>query len=133
LKFPAGLQREEKQMVQPGDLVLVYMEGKPAFFARIEDISPDLKPEWYQVKLLVLQIPLLVITWILRRTYIDGDEFTMGGRPVKVVKVISPEEVNEAVEARLQDSTETPEPPGEAIEPAKKGKVVSLMDRRKKD
>ena len=66
-------------MIQPGDLVLVYMDGNPAFFARVEDITPDYKPQWYQVKLLVLQIPLMVITWILRRAYIDGDEFTMGG------------------------------------------------------
>lgn len=65
-------------MVQPGDLVLVHMDNKPAFFARVEDITSDYKPQWYQVKLLVLQIPLMVITWILRRAYIDGDEFTMG-------------------------------------------------------
>ena len=90
-------------MVQPGDLVLVYMEGNPAFFARVEIITPDFKPEWYQVKLLVLQIPLVVATWILRSAYIDGDEFTMGGRPVRVVKVISPEEVEEAVESKSRN------------------------------
>jgi len=120
-------------MVQPGDLVLVYMEGNPAFFARVEDISPDFKPEWYQVKLLVLQIPLMVITWILRSAYIDGDEFTMGGRPVKVVKVISPEEVEEAVESKSREVTATPEPTRKTAPPPGKGKVVSLMDRRKKD
>lgn len=122
-------------MVEPGDLVLVYMEGNPAFFARIELIRQDLKPGWYQVKLLILQIPLVVATWILRRAYIDGDEFTMGGRPVRVVKVVSPEEVEEAVESKSRESTEVPEP-----EPARdssssrgSGKVVSLADRRKKD
>jgi hypothetical protein len=120
-------------MVQPGDLVLVYMEGNPAFFARVEDISPDFKPEWYQVKLLVLQVPLMVITWILRSAYIDGDEFTMGGRPVRVVKVISPEEVEDAVESKSKESTATPEPTGEAGPPPVKGKVLSLVDRRKKD
>ena len=120
-------------MVQPGDLVLVYMEGNPAFFARVEDISPDFKPDWYQVKLLVLQIPLMVITWILRSAYIDGDEFTMGGRPVKVVKVISPEEVGEAVESKSKESTAAAEPSRQATEPSGKGKVLSLVDRRKKD
>ena len=120
-------------MVEPGDLVLVYMEGNPAFFARVEDITPDFKPQWYQIKLLVLQIPLMVITWILRRSYIEGDEFTMGGRPVKVVKVVSPEEVAEAVESKSQEPAATSEPAGEVPEPPKKGKVVSLADRRKKD
>jgi hypothetical protein len=120
-------------MVQPGDLVLVYMEGNPAFFARIEMIRPDLKPEWYQVKLLVLQIPLVVATWILRRAYIDGDEFTMGGRPVRVVKVISPEEVEEAVESKWQEPGAASKPARVVSESKGKGKVVSLADRRKKD
>lgn len=120
-------------MVQPGDLVLVYMEGNPAFFARVEAITPDMKPEWYQAKLLVLQIPLMVITWILRRAYIDGDEFTMGGRPVRVVKVVSPEEVEQAVESKSQESAKTLQPARETTEPSGKGKVVSLADRRKKD
>jgi hypothetical protein len=120
-------------MVQPGDLVLVYMEDNPAFFARVEDISADFKPEWYQVRLLVLQVPLMVITWILRSAYIDGDEFTMGGRPVRVVKVISPEEVEDAVDSKSQESTATAEPTRQATGPSGKGKVVSLMDRLKKD
>jgi hypothetical protein len=120
-------------MVQPGDLVLVYMEGKPAFFARIEMIRPDLKPEWYQVKLLILQIPLVVATWILRRAYIDGDEFTMGGRPVRVVKVVSPEEVEEAVESKSKELSNFPELTHETPAPKGKAKVLSFADRRKKD
>jgi len=120
-------------MVQSGDLVLVYMEGNPAFFARVEMIRPDLKPEWYQVKLLILQIPLVVATWILRRAYIDGDEFTMGGRPVRVVKVISPEEVEEAVESKSKELTEVPKPARDTTASKGRGKVVSLADRRKKD
>jgi hypothetical protein len=120
-------------MVQPGDLVLVYMEGNPAFFARVEMIRPDLKPEWYQVKLLILQIPLVVATWILRRAYIDGDEFTMGGRPVRVVKVISPEEVEDAVESKSKELSEGPEPARDKAPSKERGKVVSLADRRKKD
>jgi hypothetical protein len=120
-------------MVVEGDVVLVNVEGKPAFFARVEAITPDFKPEWYQVRLLVLQIPLMVITWILRRAYIDGIEFTMGGRPVQVAKVVAPEE--ETLEENVEGLTEEspPEPANETPEPPGKGKVVSLMDRRKKD
>jgi hypothetical protein len=126
-------------MVQPGDLVLVYIEGNPAFFARVEMIRPDLKPQWYQVKLLILQVPLVVATWILRRAYIDGDEFTMGGRPVRMVKVVSPEEIEEAVESKsekitaIQEPTATPEASSEATKSKRRGKVVSLADRRKRD
>ena len=126
-------------MVQPGDLVLVYVEGNPAFFARVELIRPDLKPHWYQVKLLILQMPLVVATWILRRAYIDGDEFTMGGRPVRMVKVVSPEEIEETVESSsggptaIQEPATPLEPTGEATRSKGRGKVVSLADRRKRD
>ena len=45
-------------MATIGDVVLIYCEEKPAFFARIEDITADQKRDWYQVRLLVLHIPL---------------------------------------------------------------------------
>jgi hypothetical protein len=118
-------------MTQEGDLVLVYMEDKPAFFARIEAIMPDPKPNWFQVKMLVLQLPLLVITWILREPYINGEEFTMGGQPVRMVRVVSPEEEQggSVLEETAVEHGVAPVEPGES----KKGKVVSLADRRKKD
>jgi len=88
-----------------GDLVLVYMEDKPAFFARVEAIEPDVKPEWFQVKLLVLQVPLLVVTWILRVPYINGETFTMGGTPLRMEKVVVPEEPAEAeAEAEAEEA-----------------------------
>ena len=119
-----------------GDLVLVYMGNSPAFFARIEAIMPDVKPEWYQVKLLVLQVPLLVITWILRRPYIDGEIFTMGGKTMRLERVVSPEEEKTPAEepaavpsgkAEAGSENDGPKPA-----PAR-GKVVSLLDRRKKN
>ena len=125
-------------MTLEGDLVLVYIRGKPAFFARIEQIGEDVKPGWFQVKLLVLQIPLVVVTWILREAYINGEEFTMGGHPVTLARVVCPEH-------ELQDALDLPEtssdaamedkedPAGEPGKPAKSGeKVLSLVGRRKK-
>ncbi len=41
-------------MATINDLVLVHIENKPAFFARINEINPDVKKSWYQVELLVL-------------------------------------------------------------------------------
>ncbi len=79
-------------MTKVGDVVLVYMDNNPAFFARVEEISADVKPGWFHVKLLVLQVPLLTVTWILREAYYNGQEFTMGGRPMRIEKVIAPAE-----------------------------------------
>ena len=119
-------------MTMEGDLVLVTMDNEPTFFARIEEISGDLKPEWFQVKLLVLQVPLMVTTWILREPYINGEEFTMGGRPIRLTRVVAPEPP-----AELEEKSE---PAALPKEPAKKSgaaaeggsKVLSLTDRLKK-
>jgi hypothetical protein len=59
-------------MAVENDLVLIYFEEKPLAFARIESILPDSKKNWYHVKLLLLQIPLQVVTWILKDVYISG-------------------------------------------------------------
>ena len=117
---------------------MVYVEGKPTFFARIESISQDVKRDWYQVKMLVLQVPLMVITWILREPYINGEEFTMGGRPIKVVRVEAPEESEQEREQELEAIPEGEKPsPMEKGEPSsslpEKGKILSFKDRRKKD
>jgi hypothetical protein len=108
------------------DLVLVYIDDKTAFYARIEDISPDVKPGWWQVKLLVLTHPCQIYTWILEESQINGAPFTMGGTPVKLEKVISPL-VREENEAKSQTEKNAEE--------AKKGgcKVVAFPDRKKGD
>ena len=79
-------------MATVNDLVLIYFEDKPLSFARIEEILPDAKPNWYHVKLLLLQIPPQVVTWILRDVYIDGAEFTMNEKRMRLDKVVVPEE-----------------------------------------
>ena len=129
-------------MTLEGDLVLVYIRGKPAFFARIEQISEDVKPGWFQVKLLVLQIPLVVVTWILREAYINGEEFTMGGHPVTLTRVVCPEHEEQGAADFPETSSDAADgnadqaggmPPRDPAKPAKGGeKVLSLVGRRKK-
>jgi len=129
-------------MTLEGDLVLIYIRGKPAFFARIEQISEDVKPGWFQVKLLVLQIPLVVVTWILREAYINGEEFTMGGHPVTLARVVCPEHEEQEAPDLPQTSSDAAdgnadqaggESAGDSGKPAKSGeKVLSLVGRRKK-
>jgi hypothetical protein len=70
-----------------GDLVLVHYRDKPAFYARIEAIDPDIRRDWYQVTLLILTVPSQTVTWILREEYINGGTFTMGGEPIRLEKV----------------------------------------------
>lgn len=114
-------------MAQEGDLILVHVEDNPAFFARIECISADAKPEWYQVNLLVLQVPLVEITWILRQEYINGASFTMGGKRVLLELVVAPRE-EPAPEQDHESEEDRTKQPGEKEE--EKGKVISLFDKK---
>lgn len=109
------------------DLVLVHIDNKPGFYARIEDISPDVKPGWWQVKLLVLAFPLQVFNWTLDESQINGEPYTMGGTPVRMEKVVSPVEAG----GKSADKVPAKETAGNA---RKEGtKVVSLSERKKKD
>ena len=107
-------------MAKENDVVLIYLENQPISFARIEDISPDVKKDWYHVKILMLQLPLQVATWILRDIYIDGQEFTMGGDRMRLEPVVCPK---------------APDPSEDKPKKLKKsndGKVISLLDLKKK-
>jgi hypothetical protein len=118
---PQGSGRSD--MTGEKDLVLIYFEDKPLAFARIEGIEPDHKPNWYHVRLLLLQTPVQVVTWILRDAYIDGGEFTMNGKRMRLEKVQVPEEAA------------APEAPPELKAPARDpagAKVISLADLKKK-
>ena len=76
-------------MTKENDIVLIYLEDSPLIFARIEDISPDVKANWYIVKLLLLNVPVQEITWILRDAYIEGAEFTMDGKKCEWKKLLT--------------------------------------------
>lgn len=107
-------------MAVENDLVLIHFEDNPLMFARIEAITPDVKPDWYHVRLLMLQIPTQLVTWILRDIYIDGQEFTMNGKRMRLEKVEPP--VEESIPAP-QD------PPAEP--PSGGANVISLADLKK--
>lgn len=74
-------------MATINDLVLVHLDRKPAFYARIDDITPDAKRGWYQVALLALTLPPQTLVWILEETHLQGEEYTMGGRPVQLTVI----------------------------------------------
>lgn len=112
-------------MATVNDLVLVHIDNKPSFFARIEDIEPDVKPGWWKVTFLVLGLPLQLNTWILDTSQVEGAPFTMGGTPVRLEKITAP-----ARPAPPEVETE-PGPEKEPPHSGGGGKVVSLAERRK--
>jgi hypothetical protein len=114
-------------MAAINDIVLVHVDNKPGFYARIEDIEPDVKPGWWQVRLLVLTFPLQVFTWILDEFQLEYAPFTMGGTPIQLEPVVSPLE-----EERQQQEQQDLEERKRIRQEGGSSKVVSLADRRKK-
>jgi len=114
-------------MAAINDIVLVHVDNKPGFYARIEDISPDVKPGWWQVRLLVLTFPLQVFTWTLDEFQLEFAPFTMGGTPIRLEPVVSPVE-----EERQQQGQQELEERKRLRQEGVGSKVVSLADRRKK-
>lgn len=114
-------------MATINDLVLVHVDNRPGFFARIEDISPDIKPRWWQVSLLVLTVPIQVYTWILDESQIDGAPFTMGGTPMMLEKVVPPPLHTRPVDPPQDEQQKVERDPAAAPQ-----KVVFLSQRKKK-
>ncbi len=108
-------------MTTKNDVVLIYFEEKPAVFARIESIEPDIKKDWYHVTLLLLAIPMQTVTWILRDVYINGTPFTMGGKPVRIEAVPKTE---------LKKDLDQPPTPQREKTGAEPGKVIPLKKQK---
>lgn len=146
-------------MATENDIVLIYLEDSPVFFARVEAIWPDVKKNWFNIELMVLQIPVKSIVWTLKDIYIDGSEFFMGGKKMRIEVVRAPRaqaEVDEDRDAALSEAGNKPiggenqfrnrsqsnSDQGESQLPEKSpsrrediGQVVSLADfqKRKRD
>ena len=75
--------------IKKHEVVLIYVEKEPSFFARVEKIQPDLKKGWWRVTFLVLNIPLTNIHWTIDDEQLRGSDFTMGGVRVRIERVES--------------------------------------------
>ncbi len=116
-------------MATINDIVLLYLEDAPVSFARIESILPDAKKDWYHVRLLMLQIPMQVVSWILKNDYINGHEFFMNGKKMKLEKVESPIEDFPVSPPAFRNMPKTKK----TLDPGEKeqGRIISFSDFKK--
>jgi hypothetical protein len=110
-------------MTAVNDIVLIHYEDKPLVFARVEEILADHKPGWYHVRLLMLQVPVQLVTWILRDAYIEGEPFTMNGKRMRLERIQAPAPV---------EAETPPESPPRSEKKTTTAKVVNLADLKKK-
>ncbi|MBF0102550.1 MAG: hypothetical protein HQK77_16745 [Desulfobacterales bacterium] len=118
-------------MTTEQDIVLIYVEDTPVSFARIEEILPDHKPNWYHVKFLMLKLPLEIMTLILRDEYIDGTPFTINGKPFRLERIVNPETENKKNSKTSQEHSNKQQNNSLSQKTAK-GKVISFSDRLNK-
>ena len=105
------------------ELVLIHIEEQPAFYARVEKISADVKPKWWRVKFLMLTIPVKVTTWTIDDEQIRGAEFTMGGTPIRIEKVEVPEDIEP--EEKKEESVKSKK------QKTRQARVLSLNKKKK--
>lgn len=121
-------------MATINDVVLIYLEDAPVAFARIESILPDSKKDWFQIKLLMLQIPLQTVTWILKDAYINGEDFQMNGKQMRLETIHAPEETPVFSQNPGTGFSETPpskKAPSDSQE--KTDNIISFADLKKKN
>ncbi|MBT3386373.1 MAG: hypothetical protein HN417_00425 [Desulfobacula sp.] len=118
-------------MTAVNDIVLIYLEDAPVFFARVESILPDAKKNWYHIKLLMLNIPLKVVTWILKDDYINGSEFHMNGQKMKLEKVECPPE--DLPLKRIQTPSDKKIVKDKGTKKKTPSKIISFSDLKKKN
>lgn len=104
-------------LVQPPDVILVHVQEKPAFFARVEEILPDVKKGWRQMRFQVLSVPLQEMVWTLEPSQIDGEPFTMGGTPIRIERLPDPEASAAQPASAARKS------------PSRKGKVIAFPSK----
>ncbi len=121
-------------MATINDVVLIYLENSPVSFARVESIQPDHKKDWFQITLLLLQIPLQEATWILKDNYINGEEFQMNGKKMRIETVKNPKNTH-GVPSDMKSDMKTVPPQNEPSETGNKasGQIISFSDLKKKN
>lgn len=75
-----------KPETSPGDIILA---GMPSgiFYGLVDDIVPDRKKNWYQLKFKLLMLPPVELVWKLRIPQMSGELFTINGEQHFVVAV----------------------------------------------
>ncbi len=109
-----------KTAIVETDLVLIHIEEKPAFYGRVEHISPDSKRGWWRVRFLFLTFPHQLTTWIVDDDQLRGADFTMGGTPIRIEKLEIAEDTPPAESATGDE------------EPQQKARVLSMAPKKDK-
>lgn len=89
-------------MIKENDVCILYVNGLPGNFVRIESIEPDVKPGWYEVNFIELTFPLQTIKWKIDEDHLKGGNINMKGTTFNLQLV--PNQVNKkTIKEKKQD------------------------------
>ncbi|MBF0549015.1 MAG: hypothetical protein HQK60_00640 [Deltaproteobacteria bacterium] len=127
----------KKESITEGDVCLIHIDNKPATFARVEEISLDRKPGWWQVRFLLLVVPMQEVVWIIDNDQITGADFTMGGTPIRIERIPPPTPtkgmVAPAEKSPLKTGQDGAAEEAEEKRPEQDGKVLQLIRKKPSD
>ena len=81
---------EKKENAMIGDIIVVFVIEKNTFrmfYGKVFDIVPDVKKGWWIFKFKSLTPVCQDISWILRESQFNGEEFTINNVPHVIVPV----------------------------------------------
>jgi hypothetical protein len=74
-----------KQNLQRSDVILIHVRERPAFYAQVGAVTPDIKKGWYRV---TLCSPFGELQWILEDVHLFlGQTWTFQGVPHRMERI----------------------------------------------
>lgn len=81
--------QDNRLMVQIHDVALVYVENKPSYYIRIENMIADpMQPDGWKIDFSVLGAKIIKVTWLLRECWLKGDEFEFNKIPHRLEIIV---------------------------------------------
>lgn len=90
-------------MIKENDICILYIDGFPSTYVRVEIIIPDSKPDWLEVGLVELTFPLTPIIWKLQEKHLEGDIIYMQGKELSL-KPLEPIIVKKETKENLKEA-----------------------------
>lgn len=71
--------------IEEGDIVTIIVEGIEQGYGFVEEIKNNVKPDWYDVSIVLISKVKKVLVWTINETYLKENEFRINGATVRLV------------------------------------------------
>jgi hypothetical protein len=121
-------------MVSENSIVLIHEKKSDVTFscyARVDKIEGDIKPGWYNITFKILIPGYEDLNLTLREEYLNGEEFTVGGNPIRIEEVPPVKNSIYAKQENHVEDSNNDKSEAEGNEPQQMSKVIDLEEYKK--